>query len=154
MEIKTPDLKLRYSKGLGDVVACFLHSKPIGWITFFITGKKKPCSKCSKKREALNTIFPFALWRLFFKNTDELLESLKKDYEAIGYNANIDKKSQTISTSKFTGDEIDKKLKENSLNIIPENTIKENNIKDYIKISSSDSYSGDLLIKIEIYKKK
>jgi hypothetical protein len=38
--MKNPNLKCRYSKGLGDLIACTLHSKLFSWITFLLTGKK------------------------------------------------------------------------------------------------------------------
>ena len=38
---KSPDLKCRYAVGFGDLIACFLHSKIIGWFTHKITGKNK-----------------------------------------------------------------------------------------------------------------
>ena len=70
-KMKNPTLKIRYAKGLGDFIACILHSKPIGWFTHFLTGTKEPCSACSQRAMAFNILFPIPFWKLFFKNINE-----------------------------------------------------------------------------------
>jgi hypothetical protein len=99
--VKSPDLKFRYSIGMGDIVACFLHSKPINWLTYFITKKDKPCTICSQRRHALNILLPIPFWKLFFENRLELLEELAAEYRSQGYKAKINKETETISVSKF-----------------------------------------------------
>lgn len=49
---KNPILKIRYARGLGDFIACILHSKAIGWLTHIITKKEKPCQSCKYARVA------------------------------------------------------------------------------------------------------
>jgi hypothetical protein len=102
IEGKSPDLKFRYAKGLGDIVACSLHSKPIGWLTHFITGNDKPCTTCSIRRNAMNVLFPFPFWRIFFKNQSDLLQNLAAEYRAIGYNVEINQDSNKLLLSKAT----------------------------------------------------
>jgi hypothetical protein len=141
--MKNPDLKIKYAKGLGDIIACFLHSRLMTNITFFVTGKKEPCSSCSVRRNALNVIFPIHVWRLFFKNEDELLIQLKKEYEANGFKAEINGK--TINT--FKGEQI---------NILTEkNTTKSDFTDDkYILISENVNTLESYMIKIQIFKEK
>ena len=83
-----PILMVRYGFGVGDLVTAFLHSKFIGPITYLITGKMEPCHKCSNRRIALNVLFPIPIWRLFFKNLDELNISLNADYKKHGVTFN------------------------------------------------------------------
>jgi hypothetical protein len=99
---KSPDLKCRYAVGLGDLIACFLHSKIIGWLTKIITKTDKPCNACSMRRNAWNIILPIKFWKLFFKNEDELLENLAADYRANGYDVKIDEKTKKLNLSKFS----------------------------------------------------
>jgi hypothetical protein len=99
---KSPDLKCKYATGFGDLIACVLHSKAIGWLTYLITKKNKPCNACSMRRNAWNILFPIKFWKLFFKNEDELLKSLSADYRAQGYDVKIDEKSKKINLAKFT----------------------------------------------------
>jgi hypothetical protein len=98
---KSPDLKYRYAIGLGDLVACFLHSKPIGWLTHLISGKDQPCTICSQRRQALNILFPLNFWKLFFKSKIDLLEHLAAEYRAQGYKTKINEETGKISVSKF-----------------------------------------------------
>jgi hypothetical protein len=147
---KNPDLQFKYARGMGDIIACILHSKIFGWLTFKITGKKEPCKTCSVRRNALNIIFPIPFWRLFFKDKEQMILSIKNSYEKNGYNFNFDESNQTSLAFKGTTE---------NLPIIPKTVINEtevnnkNNIKNYICISDSDTHSGDLLIKVQIFKK-
>ena len=79
-----PTTKLKYTIGLGDLISWLLHSKPIGPITYLITGNLTPCSKCNSRRVALNILFPIPIWKKFFKNMEEYNQSLKSDYEKSG----------------------------------------------------------------------
>lgn len=96
----SPDLKIRYANGLGDIVACFLHSKVMHSITVLITGNEKPCMACSARRNALNILFPIPFWKLFFDSKNELLETLAADYRASGYKVSIDEKIGKLSVTK------------------------------------------------------
>jgi hypothetical protein len=94
---KTPDLKFKYVNGVGDFVAAVLHSKAFGWLTKLLTGKDTPCQACSMRRQALNILIPFPLWRLFFKKSDDLLENLAAEYRVLGFNVEIDYEYGKIS---------------------------------------------------------
>jgi hypothetical protein len=95
-----PDLKVKYAVGLGDIVACFLHSRLMHNVTVLITGSDKPCMACSARRNAMNLLFPIPFWRLFFRTKEELLETLAADYRASGYKVEIDKNTGKLSVSK------------------------------------------------------
>lgn len=140
--MKTPNLKLRYAKGLGDAIACLLHSKAIGWLTHLITGQDKPCEMCSIRIKALNTLFPIPFWRLFFKNENTLLESLAKDYKDNGYEVSFNNSS--LSAMKVEQEEPSQEESNKELEVPFE----------YRLISTSENTTGDLLIKIQIFKKK
>jgi hypothetical protein len=141
---KDPQLKLRYARGLGDVVACFLHSKLIGWLTKLITKKDKPCSRCSKRINALNVLLPFRAWKLFFKSEEEYIESLKKDLTECGYTHSFSADSRAYSISKVTRTPQTEELKE---------TESEEDIKSkYILMATSDNYTADFYIKTQVYK--
>ena len=99
---KVPDLKFKYVNGLGDLVAAILHSKALGWLTKLITGKDKPCEICSMRRHALNILVHFPLWKLFFDNRTELIESLAAEYRALGYDVDINYETGKIDLSKAT----------------------------------------------------
>lgn len=147
-KIKDPYLKFRYAKGFGDVVACFLHSKPIGWLTKIITGKDKPCTTCSKRANALNILFPIKIWRLFFKSEEEYVESLKQDLEKAGYDVAVSPQKKGLSSTKI-------EVKPLATNY-PLQTVKpdEKNEPNYKLMASSDNYVGDLLIKTQVFKTK
>lgn len=79
--LKDPSLSFKYIDGFGDFMAWFLHSKYIGWLTHWITGRKSPCSGCSKRKSALNVLIPFPIWKRFFKTREDKQESLRKAYK-------------------------------------------------------------------------
>ena len=148
--MKDPNLKIRYARGLGDLIACFLHSKLIGWITKIVTKKSKPCQQCAVRINALNLIFPIPFWRLFFKNTENLLKSLKKDLEDFGYTVNFT--NDKLGLNSFKGEEIVElttKEEEKQVDIVDVS-----DINNYIFLSSGDNILGDFLIKTQIYKRK
>lgn len=154
---KDPNLKLRYSQGLGDVIACFLHSKPIGWLTKLITGDDKPCNQCSIRRRAWNTIFPIPIWKLFFKDQDIFLDSLSKDYKDNGYEIEINDKNKSISVFK---NEVENQLNENDNSNLEEEFEDYNfenyksDIEGYELTNISDNYLGEYLIRTQYFKKK
>lgn len=134
------DLNLRYAKGLGDIIACILHSKIFGWLTHLITGKKEPCKVCSIRRNALNVIFPIPVWRLFFKNENELTQSLASDLKKNNYEVNVETKNGSISSIKSIVKHEEKPEIKKDLNT-------------YMPVSSNETKSGDLLIRVQVFKK-
>lgn len=136
--MKNPNLKCRYSKGLGDLIACMLHSKLFSWLTFLLTGKKEPCNTCSNRINALNILFPIPFWKFYFKNAKELISSLSSDLIKAGYRVEISDDGYTLNSFKQeqikTNNKIEKQNKEKKL-------ISTNNVE-------LDGY----LIRTEIYK--
>jgi len=143
-KIKDPYLKLKYAKGLGDIVACFLHSKPIGWLTKLITGKDKPCSKCFKRGNALNILFPIKIWKIFFKTEEEYIETFRNDLQNYGYIVNSPPNNDYISTTKIEKTPIPSEP-------LPEPQTTENN---HILLTSTENQVGEFLIKTQIFKVK
>ena len=75
---KDPYLQYRHCEGLGDIIACTLHSKPLSPITKVLTGKDAMCHACDKRRKILNLLFPLNIWKMFFKNEEQKLKDLEK----------------------------------------------------------------------------
>lgn len=138
---KDPYLKFRYSRGIGDLIACLLHSKLFGWFTKLITGKSKPCSVCSQRANALNTLFPIPFWRMFFNDAILMTKSLKLELEKCGYKVDLTEDQLGVSSFKVKNEEITK----------TEEPEKESN--SYTLLTSGETILGDFLIKTEIYKK-
>lgn len=138
---KHPILKIRYAKGLGDFVACILHSKLLEKLTEFITGSKIPCETCSKRKMFLNYFFPIPFWRLFFKTEEEMLNHLRQDFQNLGVHLII-QSNEPIKKNPYTQFTPDKE---------PETDSKIKN--GYILINSSESKQGEFLIETNIYKK-
>jgi hypothetical protein len=147
---KNPDLQFRYAKGLGDIIACILHSKALSWLTVLITGQKEPCKICSIRRDALNVLFPIPLWKTFFKSEKEALLSYKD--MTIKNGSTITVNDSNTSAITFNGTAEILPITPNKITTLEEINNKKN-IKNYICISDSDNFSGDLLIKVQIYKK-
>lgn len=97
MNKTAPDLKFKYVNGFGDFVAAILHCKAFGWFTKLVTGKDRPCETCSMRRQALNILIPFPLWKMFFKTKGELLEHLGAEYRALGFKVEINYEYDKIS---------------------------------------------------------
>jgi hypothetical protein len=97
---KSPDLKFKYVNGLGDLVAAILHCKMFGWLTKILTGKDQPCQTCSMRRSALNVLVHIPLWKLFFKNKTDLVETLAAEYRGLGYDVEIDYENTKIALRK------------------------------------------------------
>jgi hypothetical protein len=95
----SPDLKFKYVNGFGDFVAAVLHCKAFGWLTKIITGQDTPCQSCSLRRQALNILIPFPLWKAFFKEKKDLLEYLAAEYRGMGLEVEIDYDGDKISVT-------------------------------------------------------
>lgn len=155
-KIKDPYFKIRYAAGLGDFIKCILHSKMLNWLTKLITGKDKPCSKCAKRANALNILFPIKFWKLFFKTQEEYINSFKEELQKAGYSVSGSAEEKYLSASKV----LNPPTSNPSLNpILPTNTslnaLKEDqNYSDFKLLASSDNYVGDFLIKTQIFKVK
>ena len=80
-----PILKLRYAKGLGDIIKCSLHSRYFRKITKFLTKRDHTCIECSIRANAMNIIFPIPVWKLFFKNEKEMHKNFEKELLEYGY---------------------------------------------------------------------
>jgi hypothetical protein len=148
MNHKYPDLNIRYAVGVGDLIASILHSKLLSWAVILITGNDKICVSCSKRKNALNILFPIKFWKLFFKDDISYLENLKDFYIKCGFNATLNYENKYVSVSKFeqvTEPNVESEEVKNSSN--------PNKIKDYIFLSSNEVKLGDHLIKTEYYKK-
>jgi hypothetical protein len=130
--MKNPSLKLKYCNGLGDFVAWFLHSKAIGWLTKLITGKTEPCKVCSARARAMNVLFPIKVWRLFFKNKNEMIKTLEKEMAEYSNSKTQIQVPPRINTAPKLSDYI----------------------LDYNLISSSDTPLGEYIVRVQTYKKK
>lgn len=136
--MKNPKLRLRNAEGLGDIVACFLHSRVMGRITHFITGKDKPCQTCSQRAYALNVLFPIKVWRLRFKDRESFIEALKQEYKE--YNLKETATIKNPETEEASAINIEKPKIES--------------IIGYNLVSNSDESLGDYLVRVQIFKKK
>lgn len=135
--MKHPKLKIRYAEGLGDIIACILHSKLVGWLTKIITGYDKPCQTCSRRITALNILFPIPVWRLWFKDPETFTAALRK--AGIESSGIVQKKKTEIL--KNSNDKI----------ILPKI---ENDFGDYKLYSKMDNQLGDYLVRTLTYVKK
>jgi hypothetical protein len=154
MDSKTPDLKLRYAMGLGDIIACILHSRILGWLTRLITGKDKPCGECSMRRNAWNLLFPINVWKLFYDSKIDFIEDLAADYRGHGYKVTINYDNETISLSKFNSieDNSNKAIEFESNKQNQENQIK-NKVKDYYLMDEKYQETDNMIIKTQYFKK-
>lgn len=156
--MKNPFLKCRYARGLGDIIGCILHSKFLSWLPLLLTGKKEQCQACSQRAQALNTLFPIPVWRLFFKNFSELNLSIKKDFEDMGYEVVYDEEKNALSaTSQQEIREENKKYINNETsnehkNIDFSKTINNKEGKPYTLINVNNLEFENYIIKTEIYK--
>lgn len=146
---KDPSLKFRYSRGLGDAIAAILHSKAIGWLTKLITGNNKPCKMCSERATALNILFPIPFWKIFFRNAEDLVQSLAKEMKEAGYEVELTPDKLGLSSSKA-------KIKVHSEENPEENFYQQKideNLDNYRLLTSGDNIAGEFMIRTQIYKK-
>jgi hypothetical protein len=149
---KDPLLKIRYAHGLGDIIACILHSKPIAPITYFVTGQKTPCQACQTRRQALNIIFPISLRRFFFKNEEEQKQAFIVDAKDYGYE--IGENENTCSSENKEEIKYEEPIINNFNELEPEtlsNFKKE--YSDYTLLKTVETDHDDLKIVLNVYKK-
>lgn len=150
--MKNPNLKFRYAKGLGDFIACILHSKPIGWFVHFLTGQNEPCSACSQRAMAFNILFPIPFWRLFFKNFKEMEKSFIEDLKNNGYEVIESKNSKEMTLVKSELSPLKKVEIEEKLNKQLEKQMSSIKISKQL-ISSNKTEIGDYIVQVNIFKK-
>ena len=151
MNSTDPQTKFRYARGLGDLVACFLHSKPVGWFTHLITGKTVPCAKCNARADALNLLVPIPFWKLFFESEEELIEALRKDYIANGWDANSTPDRKGLHASKAKNPTIEPTIEPINLYAQNGNISTLGNIQGTL-VGSSETRTAGFLIKTQVYK--
>jgi hypothetical protein len=136
---KNPYLQYRHSEGLGDFIACTLHSKFILPVTKLITGSEEICFSCDKRRQALNYIFPIPFWKVFFENYDKKLQDLQKYFDL------KEEEKEPKNDIVIQSDEEIKELVMEEVNV---------SIPEYKILSESSTEIDDYIFKIIIYKKK
>lgn len=149
-----PFLQYRHALGLGDFIACTLHSKYINPITKAITGKDGLCASCDIRRQSLNILFPIPFWKLFFKTENDRNQNIEK------FLTYKNEKGEEIPYSLLEKNkrEINDKNEDNLIYInhdkkiikkIPEIEI----IENYEFINSSDVELDNYILRTIIYKK-
>jgi len=133
--LKHPNIQLRYAKGLGDLIAVFLHSRFIQPFTTLVLGKSF-CHSCSIRQEALNIIIPLPVWKLFFKTQEAMQTSYNEVLISMGYTILKDGPEMVSSTINETQYQT------------PTQTIIDPSL-----ISESETVVGNFRIKVSIYKK-
>jgi len=108
-----------------------------------------PCEMCSKRADALNTLFPIPFWKLFFKSEEKLKESLIEDLKNAQFEVQVNKEGYVFAT-KVTENSLEQVIEPSSNEIGNEPPKKE----DYILTGSNDNYIGEFLIQTLIYKHK
>lgn len=147
---KDPLLRYRYAEGLGDVVACTLHSKFIQPITTFFTKKEKSCAACENRRNALNILFPLNVWKLYFESEEERLESLDFEFDKINMQWQLNTSDGESTVMKYS--DIHKHFNQKDKDPIPEQREVEEML-DYTVIGKSDTGIGDFVIRTIIFKR-
>lgn len=148
---KDPLLKLRYAYGLGDIIACILHSRLIGPLTHFITGQETPCQTCQTRRQALNILLPISLRIFFFKTKEEQKQAFIKDATDYGYEIGEDENSCSQNKEEIKYEE---PVIKNFNELEPE-TLSDfkNEHFDYTLIRTVETEQDDLKIVLNVYKK-
>lgn len=149
---KDPLLKFRYTHGLGDIIACILHSKLIAPITYNITGQKTPCQTCQIRRQALNILFPISLGFFFFKNKEEQKQAFIADAKDYGYEI---EETENSHSSENKEDPIYEEPIVNNFNELEPETLSnaKNSYSDYTLTRTIETDQDDLKIVLNIYKK-
>jgi hypothetical protein len=151
-----PFLQYRHAVGIGDFIACTLHSKYLSPLTKAITGKDGLCASCDARRQAFNILFPIPFWKLFFKTSSEREENIEK---FLTYK-NDD--GTEIPYKDFKETDINAEIEENDINIEEDddqtlNIIKNipsiENIKNNKFLNSSDVELDNYIVRTIVYKK-
>lgn len=155
---KNPFLKIRYVTGLGDLVACILHSKFINPITHAITKNESQCEACHDRQRALNILFPFRLTKLFFSSLDEQKKSFYKEAKEYGYDVpeKLLSESKEEECCENPKDETESEIIINNQNEINGDTVTKSpsqDFSDYNLIQKFITDQENLKIVISFYKK-
>ena len=145
-----PLLRYRYAEGLGDIVACTLHSKFIQPITTFLTKSEKMCTSCQSRRQALNVLFPLKVWKFYFKTLEERLESLDKEFSKMKLQWQLNTADGGITPMKYS--DIYKHFANRNKEPIPTQKQLEE-MPDFIVVGKSDTGIGDFIIRNIIFKR-
>lgn len=145
-----PLLRYRYAEGLGDIVACTLHSKYIQPITSFLAKKEKTCAACQNRRNALNILFPIKFWKLFFKNQDEMLEDLDSEFKKIKLYWQMNTADGNSIPMKYS--DIRRHLDYKDKDPIP-TQVQLEEIPDFVIVNKSDTSVGDFVIRNIVFKR-
>lgn len=149
---KDPLLMFRYAYGLGDIIACILHSKFIAPITYFITGQKTPCQSCQTRRQALNILFPISLRVFFFKSKEEQKQAFMKDAKDYGYEIGEDENTVSSENKEEFSYEEPIVSNYNELELETLSNFK-NDYSDYTLARTIETDQDDLKIVLNVYKK-
>lgn len=145
-----PFLQYRHAIGLGDFVACTLHSKYINPITTAITGKDGLCAACDARRQSLNILVPIPFWKLFYKSEQEKEDNIKK---FLYYKDEDGKETplDLVDNTKIDDNEeiYEQTFQEKILKNIPHIEVVEN----YEFINSSDVELDNYILRTIVYKK-
>jgi hypothetical protein len=153
-----PFLQYRHALGLGDFVACTLHSKYINPLTIAITGKDGLCASCDARRQALNLICPVPFWKLFYKDSEE------RDKNIESYLTYKDKDNIEIPWSEYKKQEEQVNLEnkenfqKNNIEIEDVPSVKKNVpdydvVENYRFLNSSDVELDNYIVRTTVYKK-
>ena len=147
-----PFLQYRHAIGLGDFIACTLHSKYINPITIFITGKDGLCTTCDARRNSLNILFPIPFWKLFYKTEKDMDDNIKryltyeeKDLKEALIDSKYDNSVEPDNDEEKYDLNFNKKIKK----IIPNSE----DIENYEFINSSDVELDNYILRTTVYKK-
>lgn len=145
-----PLLRYRYAEGLGDIIACTLHSKYIQPITTFITRKQKMCMACQNRRTALNILFPIKLWKFYFKSLEEKLENLDTEFKKINLQWQLNTSDGKVTPMKYS--DIYKHFNRKTDEPIPEQKELEE-MPNYAIVGKSDTGIGDFVVRNIVFKR-
>lgn len=154
-----PFLQYRHALGLGDFIACTLHSKYINPLTIAITGKDGLCASCDARRQSLNVLFPIPFWKLFYKNPEE------RDKKIESYLTYKDENNKEIPWSEFKETSKQAIEQQENIDVDVDIDVDENNfpfkktvpdydvIENYKFLNSSDVELDNYIIRTTVYKK-
>lgn len=149
-----PFLQYRHALGLGDLIACTLHSKLINPVTTFITGKDGMCMACDARRQALNMLVPIPMWKLFFNSKEEQEKSIQKYivYEDVPEEKTEEEINKKVSQEDEKKEIVNQYIEEpifDKVKKVPDNE----EIEEYRFLNSSDVELDNYIIRTTIYRK-